>query len=248
VGEKQTAITCDNATFAYGGKVVVESLSFQISYGEYLCIVGENGCGKSTLVRGILGLKQPSAGKINVEKGIKRGEIGYLPQQSAVQKDFPAGAYEVVLSGFLSRQGFLPFYSKQDKREARENMERLNISDLAGSCFRELSGGQQQRVLLARAMCAARKLLVLDEPSLGLDPYAAADLYEMISEINRETAVTVIIVSHDIHNAVKYAGKILHISGRETLFESAQEYTKTKVGKRFLERSCPHSGVCPYVS
>jgi zinc transport system ATP-binding protein len=189
----------------------------------------------------LLRLKNPSGG--SVEIGVNPRETGYLPQQTAAQKDFPAGAYEIVLSGMLNRHsGLIPFYSRADKAVAIENMNKLNIGYLTRHCYRELSGGQQQRVLLARALCAAQKLLLLDEPVAGLDPLATQELYRQIAMINSETGVTVIMVSHDIGSAVKYAGKILHLKNTQVFFGDTRDYLESEVGTAFMGMGgCNHA-------
>ena len=226
-------IKCNNLALAYDGVVVASDISFSIEDSDYLCIVGENGSGKSTLIKGILGLIQPVSGSIEFAPGLKRTEIGYLPQQTDLQKDFPASVYEVVLSGCLNTRGFRPFYSRADKKKAMDNIELMAISDLVKCCFRDLSGGQRQRVLLARAMCAAKKLLLLDEPVAGLDPVVAKDMYEIISMLNREKDVAVIMVTHDIESSVRYASHILHLHKTPQFFGTAEEYLKSDIGKRF---------------
>ncbi|MCL1952435.1 MAG: metal ABC transporter ATP-binding protein [Oscillospiraceae bacterium] len=208
---------CHDLTLGYEGNTVITGLSFEVEAGDYLCIVGENGSGKSTLMKTILRLKAPMSGRIETGRGLLPNEIGYLPQQTAVQKDFPASVREVVRSGCLNRQGLRPFYNKQEKRMAEENLARLGIAGLAKRCYRELSGGQQQRVLLARALCATRKLLLLDEPTAGLDPQAAADLYALIEQLNHE-GITVIMISHDVAAAVRYASHILHLGNQGALY------------------------------
>ena len=204
-------LTCEKVSLGYGSGVVVKDLSFKVNAGDYLCIVGENGAGKSTLVKTLLGLQKPLGGKISFN--VAAGEVGYLPQQTQIQKDSPASVEEIILSGCLARKKFLPFYSAEDKKLSADNMERLGISTLAHRCFRELSGGQQQRVLLARALCAAKKILLLDEPIAGLDPEAAADMYKIISELNR-SGMTIIMISHDVDEAIKYATHVLHLGGK----------------------------------
>jgi len=229
-----TLFTCEDATFAYDGAVAVSGLNFEINSGDYLCIVGENGSGKSTLIKGLLRLKQPAAGRVIIGDGLKENEIGYLPQQTLVQKDFPASAYEVVLSGRLGKRGIRPFYSRADKAAAEANMKNLEILDLRNKCYRDLSGGQQQRVLLARALVAAGRMLLLDEPVAGLDPLVTQDLYMRIDKINRETGITIVMVSHDIHSAVKHASHILHLKTAQAFFGTTEDYLKSAVGKRFL--------------
>lgn len=198
-------VSMKDASLGYEGKSVLRDVSFSISAGDYLCIMGENGSGKSTLMKTVLGLLPPIQGKIEFGDGLRQNEIGYLPQQTEVQKDFPASVSEIVLSGCLNRCGLRPFYKRSEKELARANMERLGISGLSKRCHRELSGGQQQRVLLARALCATRKLLLLDEPVAGLDPRAAEGLYALIARLNGESGITIVMISHDIPAAMKYA-------------------------------------------
>ena len=173
-------ITCKNISFVYDGVPAVKDLDFSVEPNDYLCIVGENGAGKSTLVKGLLRLKKPASGTIHMGNGLLAKEIGYLPQQTAGQKDFPASVYEVVLSGCLNRLGLKPFYTKREKELANENLQKMGITKLKNRCYRELSGGQQQRVLLARALCATKKVILLDEPAAGLDPVVTQNLYELI--------------------------------------------------------------------
>ncbi|MDR1620482.1 MAG: metal ABC transporter ATP-binding protein [Clostridiales bacterium] len=227
-------IACQGASFGYEGNRAVTGLNFTVQNGDYLCVVGENGSGKSTLIKGLLRLKNPIEGSVLMGDGLKPAEIGYLPQQTAAQKDFPASAYEVVLSGRLSARGILPFYSRKDKAVVNENMERLDIEPLRTRCYRELSGGQQQRVLLARALCATKKALLLDEPVAGLDPVVTQELYRLIEKINKETGITIIMVSHDVLCAVKYASHILHLKNKQEFFGTTAGYLKSTVGKAFV--------------
>jgi len=225
-------LTCSGLDLGYDGRTVLSGLDFRVNAGDYLCIVGENGSGKSTLMKTILGLIRPAGGKITWGEGLRENEVGYLPQQTVVQKDFPATVQEIVLSGCQGRAGRRPFYNKEEKDLARRNMERMGILLLARRCYRELSGGQQQRVLLARALCATRKLLLMDEPVSGLDPLVTAEMYELIRELNRE-GVTVIMVSHDVAAAVRYASHILHV-GSEIFFGTVADYRESALAKRFL--------------
>ena len=227
-------ITCKDLTLRYDALTVQEHLSFTVEKGDYLCIVGENGSGKSTLVKCLLGLKSADAGTLTLGDGLKRNEIGYLPQQSQIQRSFPASVEEVVRSGCLNSHGIHPFYTKADKARAAEQMERLNITALADRCYRELSGGQQQRVLLARALCATGKLLLLDEPLTGLDPLVASELYGILRHIHEDHGITVVMVTHDVENAVRYASNILHIGRDESFFGTVAAYRESPVGQRFL--------------
>ncbi len=229
-------ITCENVFLGYEGRTVVENLNFKIDSGDYLCILGENGSGKSTLMKTLLGLRSPMSGTITMGDGLKKNEIGYLPQQTVVQRDFPASVKEIVMSGFLNHSGFRPFYTKEEKEIAHENMVRLGIEDMGKRCYRELSGGQQQRVLLARALCATSKMLLLDEPVAGLDPKVTGEMYELIKGLNNE-GITVIMVSHDMQAALKYATKILHVSYTPEFFESNEAYLKSKTGRSFTNEN-----------
>ena len=227
-------ITAENLSLGYDKMVVASGVSFSVNSGDYLCIVGENGSGKSTLMKTLLHLLRPISGKLLEGDGLTFSEIGYLPQQTVIQKDFPASVKEIVLSGCQGHMGLRPFYGKKEKDMARENMKRLGILDLEGRCYRELSGGQQQRVLLARALCATDKLLLLDEPVSGLDPNATSDMYGLIKELN-DKGVAIIMISHDIIAAVQYASHILHM-GDEIFFGTKDEYLKSREGRLFLER------------
>ncbi len=227
-------LTCQELTLGYEGRELVHRLSFSVSAGEYLCIVGENGSGKSTLMRTLLGLQPPAAGKILRGDGLAPNEIGYLPQQTPVQRDFPASVWEIVLSGCQGRsRGF--FYGAGEKALARENIKKLGITALTNRCYRELSGGQQQRVLLARALCATQKLLLLDEPAAGLDPKVTEELYRLIETLNRESGIAVIMVSHDIGAALRYATHILHI-GDVVFYGTKQDYLESRLGRWFSQK------------
>ncbi|MDD7177703.1 MAG: metal ABC transporter ATP-binding protein [Fusicatenibacter sp.] len=227
-------ITCKDVTFAYEGVPVLTDVNFSVESGSYLCIVGENGSGKSTLIKGLLHLKNPSQGTIVTSDGLRHNEIGYLPQQTAAQKDFPASVWEVVLSGCQNHFRLLPYYTASDKKEALHNMELLDLLPLKKRCYRDLSGGQQQRVLLARALCATTKLLLLDEPVTGLDPVMTVEMYQLIRRINQEEKVTIIMVSHDIRNILADATHILHLDQKQLFFGLTEDYLKTEYGKQFL--------------
>ena len=225
-------ITVKDLAVGYDRIAVEEHINFKVDKGDYLCIVGENGSGKSTLMKTLLGLRPPIAGEIVMGDDLKPGEIGYLPQQTEVQKDFPASVKEIVLSGCQVKCGLRPFYNKEEKKLAEENMEKMAIADLANKSFRALSGGQKQRVLLARALCATGKLLVLDEPVAGLDPRVTAQMYELIESLNKE-GITIIMVSHDMEAALQYATHILHM-GKKVFFGTKDEYLHSDSGKLFI--------------
>lgn len=221
-----------DVALGYEKRIILQKLSFAVNEGDYLCIVGENGSGKSTLMKTLLGLQKPLEGSIQFGEGLKQSEIGYLPQQTVTQRDFPASVREIVLSGCQARCGWRPFYNREEKKLAEQNMERMGIAHLARRCYRELSGGQQQRVLLARALCATQKLLLLDEPVSGLDPKVTAEMYELIRELNKE-GITIIMISHDIGAAVGFASHILHI-GKRIFFGTRGEYEKSDWGRLFI--------------
>ena len=229
-------IVCENASLGYDGKPIVTGLNFTVNAGDYLCIVGENGSGKSTLMKTILNLTPPLAGSIYME-GLKPTQIGYLPQQTQVQRDFPASVLEIVLSGFQGQRGWRPFYTKAEKAAASANLKKLGLEGFERRCYRELSGGQQQRVLLARALCATQKCLLLDEPISGLDPKATAQMYEIIEQLHRE-GITIIMISHDVGVALADATHILHI-GKHLFFGTKESYLHSGIGQAFLSEEEP---------
>ncbi len=224
-------ISCKNVDIGYT-KPISKNINFEVEEGDYLCIIGENGAGKSTLIKTILRLKNPLKGSINFENGLKKNEIGYLPQQTIVQKDFPASVWEIILSGFVNKSIIRPWYSVSEVRKALKIMQRLEISHLRKRCYRELSGGQQQRVLLARALCATEKIILLDEPTTGLDQKITQELFNIIKKINEEDKVTVIMVIHDIRSAVKNAKHILHINAENSFWSSTENFLKSEIGKK----------------
>lgn len=217
-------ISAENLTLGYDSKIILQNLNFYIEEGDYLCIIGENGSGKTTLMKTLLGLLKPIDGKIKFLNGIEKNQIGYLPQQTDVQKDFPASVREIVISGFQSKMNGRPFYTKKEKAEALKNMQLLGIENLAKKSYRELSGGQQQRVLLARALCATNKMILLDEPVTGLDPAATNEMYTLIKELNNQ-GITIIMITHDTNCALKYANKILEI-GSKLFFGEKKDYDR----------------------
>lgn len=235
-------ITCKNLTLGYENRAIQENLNFSINAGDYLCIVGENGSGKSTLMKTLLHLQPPISGTIELGDGLHKNEIGYLPQQTLVQRDFPASVKEIVLSGCQGRCGWRPFYNKEDKEIARKAMEKMMIQDLQDRCYRELSGGQQQRVLLARALCAAKKILLLDEPVSGLDPKVTAEMYQLIEDLNKKDEITIIMISHDIEAAIRYATHILHI-GEHCFFGTKKQYLESSLGRHFTGQEGEESHV-----
>ena len=226
-----TLIQCCDLSLGYEGKCVLSHLELSVQEGDYLAIVGENGAGKSTLLKGILGLIRPTGGHIHFHLPPK--EIGYLPQQTPIQRDFPASVMEVVLSGLLAAKGYAPFYTRADRETALAKLRLLGAEDLANRCYRELSGGQQQRVLLARALCAAGELLILDEPVTGLDPAAAQELYRTLDYLNKKEGIAIVTVTHDIRSALRYATHILHAGHGTYFFGTAADYLTSPWGKRF---------------
>ena len=230
----QPLVTCEHVDFGYENYDVVKDVSLEINPGDYLCIVGENGSGKSTLMKGILGLIKPTGGTLFVAEELKKSGIGYLPQQTPAQKDFPATVEEVVLSGCLGKRGNRPFYPRAERQVAEANMKRLGILELRKSCYRDLSGGQKQRSLIARALCATDKLLILDEPISGLDPAAIMDFYHLIRQLNQKEQVAILMVSHDIGNIIHQANKILQLKQTVQFYGTVEEYRQSVYGKEFL--------------
>ena len=230
--DKDILLACRDASLGYEHRALVEHLSFTVRVGDYLCVVGENGSGKSTLLKSLLGLLAPLSGTIDCPVQ-RAGAIGYLPQQTSAQRDFPATVNEVVLSGFANKRGLRFFYSAAEKSAALMNMGKLGVLELQSRCYRELSGGQQQRVLLARALCAADRLLILDEPITGLDPAAAQDLYKTLRYLNEKEGMAVVMVTHDMPNALREARAILHIGRDGWFFGTVAEYLASPAGKRF---------------
>ena len=227
-------LKCENVSLSYDGKTVAENINFEVRRGDYLCILGENGSGKTTLINALLGLKKPAGGKVVYGDGVKAENIGYLPQKQSASVDFPACVREIVRTGFLGKRGFRPYYSKSERARADELIEKLGSSGFAHRQLSELSGGQQKRVLLARALCSTRDLLILDEPTAALDPIVTEELYEMTKKLNAEEGISVIMVSHDVSAATKYANKILHIKHEQLFFGETEDYVKTKLAKAYL--------------
>lgn len=237
----------EDVSLSYEKRTVLSGLDFAVEKGDYLCIVGENGSGKSTLIRALLGLKGVSEGRIVWDASVRKGGIGYLPQQNGAQRDFPASVEEIVRSGCLNRRVLMPFYSAADRRAARTHLEEMGIADLKSRSFGQLSGGQQQRVLLARALCATRSVLLLDEPTAGLDPHVTADLYELIAKINA-SGITIIMVTHDLAAAMRDSSHILHIARHPLFFGRTADYADSPAGRHFLgehERE-DHAHACPF--
>jgi zinc transport system ATP-binding protein len=231
--ETNELIVCRDAALGYEGRPVLSGLNLSVSAGDYLCVVGDNGSGKSTLMKGLLGLISPMEGHIDRAAELKSGAVGYLPQQTRAQKDFPATVYEVVLSGFLNRRGFRFFYTAAQKTAALQAIGKLGILELKDRCYRDLSGGQQQRALLARALCAAGRLLILDEPITGLDPAAAQDLYKTLRYLNEKEGMAVVMVTHDLRSALENARTVLHIGKKSWFFGTVENYLRSPEGRRF---------------
>lgn len=234
-------LICKDLSLGYDGHKILSNLNFEVEKGDYLCIVGENGSGKSTLMKTLLGLQPPISGKMITDDGLNRSRIGYLPQQTDIQRDFPASVWEIVLSGCQNKCGVRPFYSKAQKERALANIERMALQELKNRCYRHLSGGQQQRVLLARALCAADDILLLDEPVAGLDPVVTQEMYRLIAALHHEDGMTVVMISHDIKAAVQYADKILHI-GKRVFFGTTEEYLQSTQADMFVKGEMKNGG------
>ena len=233
-------LSCKNLNVQYDNQVALKNVNFDLEDVDYLCIIGDNGSGKSTLMKSILGLVTPKSGSIQYGAQLKNHDIGYLPQQTIVQRDFPASVYEVVLSGCLNQRGWRPFYSKEEKQRALNNLKKLKIEHLKDKCYRDLSGGQQQRVLIARALCASEKILLLDEPVTGLDPVTTQHLYEIIEELNRDYKMSIIMVTHDMNSGLEHATKILRLNKEVVFYGTPDEYL-------CFTNSCHHIGAVKHV-
>lgn len=231
-------INVENLSKRFSGEYVLKDISFSLQKGESFYIVGENGSGKTTLIKLLLGLIEPTSGTINFE-GVRKNQIGYLPQQNEIQSDFPAAVNEVIMSGFLNRAGIFSFYTKTQRKKADLIMQKLHISEIKNKSFRELSGGQKQRVLLARSLCAAGEILLLDEPMTALDPLASAEFYEILAQLKKD-GITLIIISHDVQCAVKYGDKILHLGREDVFFGTTHDYCHSHVGKKMLAEGHHH--------
>lgn len=226
-------IECKHLKVGYENRTAVDDVSFSINEGDYLCIVGENGSGKSTLMKSILGLIPIKSGEI-IFNGLKQNQIGYLPQQTIVQRDFPASVFEVVLSGCLNRLGMKPFFTAKERKIAEDNIKLLNIEKIRKKAYCDLSGGQQQRVLLARALCATEKILLLDEPFTALDTVVSNELYGVIKMLNKERGITVVMISHDVRNSVESSDMVLHMDTKILFYGTSAEYLKSQASKRLL--------------
>ncbi len=231
----QVLLKCENITIAYDRINIMENVCMEICSGDYISIIGENGTGKSSLIKGILGLGPMKNGEIIYGEGIEKKSLGYLPQQTPAQGDFPASVREVVLSGSLTYDKFSPFYSQQSKKKAKSVMERLGIADMAKKTFGNLSGGQKQRVLLARALLATGNVLFMDEPISGLDPIVTQQFYEIVEDLNKRDKMTIVMVSHDIANAMKYSNKILHMKDNDYFFGTIGEYRNSNLARGFIK-------------
>lgn len=231
-----TLIECKRLSVGYDKKVVCKDINFKVEEGDYLCILGENGSGKSTLLKTILGLNKAVFGKVIFEKSLSKNKLGYLPQQNDFQKDFPATVREVIMSGFISQMGLRPFYNKAEKNKAIQIIDFLGLENLTKNGFKELSGGQQQRVLLARALCATDKILVLDEPTNGLDSKTTNQFYKLLKNLNN-SGLTIIMVSHNLDKVMEYASHIVYLkdsmifNGTKQEFESSDIMSALKVGE-----------------
>lgn len=221
-------LVCKDLSFSYDGSVVLNNVSFHVEKGDYLCIIGENGAGKSTLMKGLLGLKKQDTGTITYREGTEKTKIGYLPQQNKLQNNFPASCFEVVLTGCLGKKKRSMFYTKEEKEEAKKKMDLLGVLEFKDKRFGTLSGGQKQRVLLARALLATGDMLLLDEPVTGLDPRIAKELYDLIDTLNQENGITIIMISHDVHGALKRCSHVLQLGNHHFYFGKVEDYKESK--------------------
>jgi zinc transport system ATP-binding protein len=234
-------ISCQNLSYCYDGNLAACGINCRIEQGEYLCIVGGNGSGKTTFIKGVLGLIKPHEGSLSLDEGLRLHDIGYLPQQTTTQRNFPATVREVVVSGRLSRLGARAFFRSEDRRAAQKILDQLKIPELSKLSFNELSGGPQQRVLLARALCAAPdglRILILDEPMSGLDPHARQELYTIIKDLNQSMDMTILMVTHDVQMAVNFASHVLVLEGKQEFFGTVHEFEHTLIGQELIRDSC----------
>jgi zinc transport system ATP-binding protein len=230
--EERILLACRDVSLGYEHKPLLEHLDFEVKSGDYVAVLGENGSGKSTLLKSLLGLTPPLAGTVD-RSAQRMGRLGYLPQQTPAQRDFPATVEEVVLSGFLNRRGLHLAYTGKERSAALMHMGKLGILELRDKCYRELSGGQQQRVLLARALCAAKELLILDEPVTGLDPAAAQDLYKTLRYLHNKEGIAILMVTHDVGAALREAKTVLHIGQKGWFCGTVEDYLRDESGRRF---------------
>ncbi len=222
---KDNIIEVKNLTLGYDKHIVLKNLNFEIKDGDFVCVVGPNGSGKSTLIKGLLRLIKPIKGKI-IYNNLKQNFIGYMPQETQIDKNFPASVYEIVLSGTLNRLGLISFYTKKEKDIADDNLKLLNISNLKNKSFSSLSGGQRQKVLLARSLCATSKLLILDEPSNNLDSKSKKDLYSLIVDLNKNKGITIIMITHDLDHNNLLGNKILSLREDDIFFGSTEDFVR----------------------
>lgn len=216
-------IRLEDAVISYEGSVAVSGASFAVEKGDYLVILGENGSGKSSIMKAMLGLVRLKSGKIEYGEGLRQNMIGYLPQISRIQRDFPASVEEVVISGMVSRMTNPFFMGRAQKERARDQMELMGVYEYRKKSYRALSGGQQQRVLLARAMCATDSILLLDEPVTGLDPQTTGEMYSIIHMLNRR-GVAIVTVSHDMRGALRDARHVLVMDHRVSFYGDREAY------------------------
>jgi zinc transport system ATP-binding protein len=205
----------ENLCFAYGSEPVFSQISLSVSGGDFVCLIGANGSGKSTLLRVLLGELEPLSGSVRLFGRDARhfGEwprIGFLPQSGAAARaGFPATAEEVVMANLFSRIGFMRFPKKAHREMARAALRQVGMEAHAGRLIGKLSGGQRQRVMLARVLAGAPELLLLDEPTTGVDAETVASLLDLLARLNAESGMTIVMVTHDAARAARYASKFL---------------------------------------
>ena len=218
-------ITLNNLTLKYDGNVVLQNVNFSVNEGDFICVVGENGTGKSTLIKSLVGLKSIDSGEV-IYENINRSDISYIAQQNNIKRNFPATVLEVVMQGLEGRKNLTPFYKKEEKALALNALKKLGIETVANKLINELSGGQQRRVLLARALISPKKLLIMDEPVASLDTAAAKEIYTITKNLCENEKMAAIVVLHDLGNAIKYATKILWIKDDSHKLLSPGDYLK----------------------
>lgn len=228
-------ICAHHLAFYYGDQKIIEDVNVDVEKGDYLVIAGPNGSGKSTLIKGLVGLKKPQEGVVHYNFEENNKGLGYMPQQHVFQKDFPASVAEIARTGLVRDKFFSPFFSKSEKKEVLRTLSLLGIGDLAKKSFSSLSGGQQQRVLLARALLASSELLILDEPTAGLDPIVTKEFYYLLASLNAK-GIALVMVSHDLKLALEDANKVLYLEyGRAELFEK-EAFLQSETGKKVVQK------------
>lgn len=206
-----------SVTFGYGGAPVLEDVSLHLHAGQFAALVGPSGAGKTTLLRLLLGSLTPTRGTLVIGgrevTGRPASHVGYVPQLETINWNFPVTAEQVVLMGRVRRSGYLPWYGRSDHARAADLLEKLEIGDVAQRPIRALSGGQQQRVFLARALIAEPDLLILDEPTSGVDARTAEEILHLLAHLNQQ-GITILMTTHDLNAAAAHVPWVICLRHR----------------------------------